>query len=435
MEIGNNSPAELALRSQTFYAATANLEIAQPKLEGEIEADVCVIGGGFAGIATALSLAERNVKVVLLEADRVGSGASGKNGGQVLEGWSGEDALVSQIGDTAARFFEQTRYLGHDIIERRIKQYGIACDYVKGALTVALNANQMRSLAKSAKNFDADMHGHKLKLLDRAELGEHIGSPLFCGGLLDERGAHCHPLNLCLGETKASIDLGVEIFESSPVLSVEPGAINTVITSHGSVVAPKVVLAGNAYHELYPENFRSYMLPAQTYIIATEPLSEELAHSVLPSNKAVCDARWVLDYFRLSADRRLLFGGECTYNNRAIEDVRRVLGPRMTKVFPQLKDVAIEHQWGGTIGIPINRIPMIGRINESIFYAQGFSGHGVNCSHIVGEILSDAVMGDTQIVDMFERARHVFVPASAWLGGPLLALGMSFFRFRDFARV
>ena len=372
---------------------------------------------------------------MLLEANRIGWGASGRNGGQVLEGWSGEAALVSQIGGDAARFFEQTRYRGHDIIERRIARYGIECDYVRGALTAALNPTQMRALSKSVEAFDTNRHGHILTLLDEAEIRQHIGSTLFCGGMLDERGAHCHPLNLCLGEAKAAIELGARMFEASPALSIEPGALTRVATPTGKVIASKVVIAGNAYHKLYPEKFGGYMLPAQTYVIATEPLSEDLADTVLPTNKAVCDARWVLDYFRMSADRRLLFGGECTYNNRTIADASTVLGPRMTKVFPQLENVRIDYQWGGTIGIPINRIPMIGRAFENVFYAQGYSGHGVNCTHIAAEILADAAMGNSEHLEMFERAKHIFVPASKWAGGPLLALGMSLFRFRDFARI
>ncbi len=419
----------------SYYAATANMDLACPTLEGDVEADVCVIGGGFSGVATALELAERGVSVVLLEANKIGWGASGRNGGQVLEGWSGEDALASQIGDEAARFFERTRYRGHDIIERRIEQYGIECDYVRGGLTVALNSMQMRGLQKTVDQFDTETHGDILAMLNKDELSQHLGSPLFCGGMIDHRSAHCHPLNLCLGEAKAAIDLGVRVFENSPALSIEEGALNKVSTEHGRVIAAKVILAGNAHHKLFPKKFSSYMLPAQTYVIATEQLSDDMASSLLPTNKAVCDARWVLDYFRMSADKRMLFGGECTYNNRTIENAETVLGPRMRKVFPQLEDVRVEYQWGGTIGIPVNRIPMIGRISDRIFYAQGYSGHGVNCTHMAGEILANAALGDTAQIEMFERARHIFVPASQWAGGPLLALGMSYFRFRDFAKI
>ena len=417
--------------SKSYYAATTNLELDALHLDGRIETDVCVIGGGFTGVATALMLAEHGVDVVLLEANRIGWGASGRNGGQVLAGWSGEGALIKQMGASASSFFSKYRYRGHEIIENWISKYGIACDYVHGAITVALHAKQMRALEKEA---EADTDGEYLTLVDKDEVKEHVQSDLYIGGVVDRRGAHCHPLNLCVAEARAAAHLGARLYEGARVEWIEYGARPRVVCEEGDVVAKHVIVAGNAYNSLKHKRFSGFMLPAQTNLIATEPLTDAEAAQVLPTNMAISDANWVLDYFRLSADNRLLFGGECTYSNRVTEDVRGVLHPRMLRVFPQLEGKRIDYAWGGAIGIPLNRIPMIGRLSENVFFAQGYSGHGVNCSHMAAEILTDAIHGNTENLNLFDRARHHHVPAAKLVGGPLLAMGMSWFRLRDLAR-
>jgi len=415
----------------SYYAASANPAPRRAPLEGDMEADVCIIGGGFSGVATALSLAERGVKAVILEANRIGWGASGRNGGQVLPGWSGEGEMVKQLGSRAQAFLERTRYRGNEIIEDRMRKYAIRCDYAHGAATVALNDKQMAALEAEFESYGKSGKDSDFELIDRAHLKNHVASDIYCGGLVDRRAAHCHPLNLCLGEAAAAESLGVRIFEDAKVVSITRGARPSVSTARGKVTARIVILAGNAYHKLEQESLGGYMLPAQTFTIATENLGADRARSILPDNLGVCDANWALDYFRRSADDRILFGGLCTYSNRVITDIEGALMPRLVKIFPQLDGVRAEFAWGGAIGIPLNRVPLIGRSDDNIFYVQGYSGHGVNCSHIAGEILADASEARLDGVDLFEAVRHFRIPAAELIGNPMLALGMTWFRMRD----
>ena len=415
----------------SYYAATAVGASARPTLDGDLETDICVIGGGFSGVATALSLAERGRRVVLVEANRIGWGASGRNGGQVLPGWSGEGEITRQLGARAEEFLEKTRYLGNEIIERRIAKHTIDCNYVRGAATVALNERQLSALAREHEGHVAAGRGHHFEFVDSYQLKDHIFSEIYCGGLIDRRAAHCHPLNLCLGEARAAESLGVQIFENSKVNSIEHGESPTVATAGGRIKAKIVILAGNAYHRLERQTLGGYMLPAQTFTIATESLGPDRARRLMPDNLSVCDANWALDYFRRSADERILFGGLCTYSNRVVSDIEGALMPRLLKIFPQLEGVRAEFAWGGAIGIPLNRVPLIGKSAVNVFYAQGYSGHGVNCSHIVGEILADACEAKLEGVDLFEAVKHFRIPAADIIGNPMLALGMTWFRMRD----
>lgn len=415
----------------SYYAASAHAAPGRPPLADEIDADICIIGGGFSGVAAALTLVERGRDVALLEASRIGWGASGRNGGQVLPGWSGEGEFEKQLGARAREFLDRTKYLGNDIIERRIEKYAIDCDYVRGAATVALNARQMGALEQEFESSKSSGAAGQFELVDKSALKNHVASDIYCGGLIDRRAAHCHPLNLCLGEARAAETLGVRIFEGSKVVSIEHGAAPRVVTEHGAVTAKIVILAGNAYHKLEQGKLGGYMLPAQTFTIVTEGLGANRAKDLLPDNLAVCDANWALDYFRRLPDDRLLFGGLCTYSNHVIEDVVGALTPRLLKVFPQLEGVKSDFAWGGAIGIPLNRVPLIGRTAENVFYVQGYSGHGVNCSHIAGEILADACEAKLDGVDLFENVRHFKIPAADVIGNPMLALGMTWFRMRD----
>ncbi len=421
----------MTAHAPSFYAATAQPSPDRPALQGLAEADVCIIGGGFTGVASALTLAERGRTVILLEGDRIGWGASGRNGGQVLPGWSGEGEIVRQLGMRGAEFLNRTRYAGNEIIESIIKRYGIACDYVRGAMTVANNKRQFDALADEYG--DAQERGDRdhLTIVHDAELERHVATDVYVGGLMDARAGHCHPLNLVLGEARAAETLGVRLFEASPVSAIDEGDPHVVRTSSGEVRAGAVILAGNAYHRLAQGALRGLMLPAQTFMMATAPLGEERARALIPGNLAVADANWVLDYFRRTPDHRLLFGGRCTYSNRVAADITGELRPRMLRIFPRLADVAIDYAWTGTIGIPLNRVPLIGQIAPNFFYAQGYSGHGVNCSHIAAEILADALDLRDGDARLFEEVRHFRIPAAAAVGSPMLAMGMTWFRIKD----
>lgn len=415
---------------RSWYAATAHAAPERPPLAGHHEAEICIVGGGFSGVAAALTLAERGRSVILLESHRIGWGATGRNGGQILPGWSGEGEMIRQLGARAEEFLRRTRYRGNEIIEDRIARYAIECDYFRGTATVAVNEKQLQALITEFD--DATTHGQSdhLELLDKERLRRHVATEAYCGGLIDRRGAHCHPLNLCLGEARAAESLGVRIFEGAKVEQIIHGDAPVVHTAGGTVRAKTVILAGNAYHRLEQSRLGGYMLPAQTFMIATEPLGAR-AREVLPDNLGICDANWVLDYFRRSADDRILFGGRCTYSNREIIDIEGSLLPRLKRILPQLSDARAEFAWGGAIGIPLNRAPLIGEVSRNVLYAQGYSGHGVNCSHIAAEVLADALDARREGVDLFEAVRHVRIPAAQIVGNPMLALGMTWFRLRD----
>jgi gamma-glutamylputrescine oxidase len=420
-----------ATHINSYYAATANDDACYPTLRGTLKADVCVVGGGFSGISTALSLAERGYQVVVLEALRVGWGASGRNGGQVIGGLSGEARIESQLGEAGRRMLTEIRYLGHDIIEDRIRRYQISCDLKHGWAEVAARPRHMKGLRDYVDERRAAGDGDHLEIVEPGQIEEVIGSRIYHGAMVDRRSGHLHPLNLCIGEARAAAKLGVRIFEESPITSLGGGAKPFVETAHGRVEAASIVLGGYMCEAFQRGLLHGLTFPTGSYIIATEPLPEDVARAISPQDLAIADSNVVLDYFRLSADRRLLFGGRCNYSNRDPYDIRATLKPRMVEVFPQLADVALDFAWGGKIDIVISRVPAIGRLEPNVYYMQGYCGHGVNATHIAGQIVADAISGTMEKLDLFERIRHVRLPVGQFLGNQMLALGMLYYRLRD----
>lgn len=241
---------------------------------------------------------------------------------------------------------------------------------------------------------------------------------------------HLHPLNLCIGESRAAQYRGATIYEGSPVLDIENGERPKVVTQQGSVSADTVVIAGNAYHAL-ERKLQGIMFPVNSFIIATEPLNEDTVAAINPSDLAVCDPNFVLEYFRLSADKRLLFGGRCNYFGNDPQIIKNNLRPKMSRIFPRLKNVDIQFAWGGTIGVPINRVPQLGRIASNIFYCQGYSGHGVNVTHLAGRIMADAVAGTMEQFDMFADVKPFVIPGAHSFSKPMVSLGMMYYQIKD----
>ncbi|MEE9575692.1 MAG: FAD-binding oxidoreductase, partial [Gammaproteobacteria bacterium] len=399
-------------------------------LQGEKSADVCVIGAGFTGISTALHLAERGYNVHVIEANKIAWGASGRNGGQMIGGISGEERIAKRHGHNGEQLLWEMRWAGHEIIRERIQTYNIQCDLKSGYLDVAIKERHIRELHDNLDALIKHDFPYEFKLLSREETQNTIGTKAYIGALMNMGNGHLHPLNLCLGEARAAASLGATIYEKSPVLHIEKGGKPRVITQHGSVTAEFVVLAGNAYHFL-ERKLRGIMFPVNSFIIATEPLSEELVNSVNPNDLAVCDPNFVLEYFRLSADKRLLFGGRCNYSGSDQEIIKKNLVPRMLKIFPQLANVKIDYAWGGTIGVPINRVPQIGKISSNIFYSQGYSGHGVNVTHLAGRILADAITGTFEQFDIFAKVKPIVIPGAHTFGKQMVALGMLYYQLKD----
>lgn len=420
-----------ATHTDSYYAATANDDTRHPSLKGTVTTDVCVVGGGFSGIATALSLAERGYKVVVLEAQRVGWGASGRNGGQMIAGISGEARIESQLGDAGRKLLSEIRYLGHDIIEGRVERHQIRCDLKHGWMEVAARPRHMDGLRAYVEERRAAGDGDGLELVDAEDMGGVIGSRAYHGAMVDRRSGHLHPLNLCLGEARAAQAAGVQIFEESPVTEIMGGAKPFAATAEGRVEASSIVLAGMMDPKFQTGPLNGLLFPTGSYIVATEPLPKRVADGISPQDLAVADSNVVLDYFRLSADRRLLFGGRCNYSNRDPRDIRATLRPRMVEVFPQLEGVKLDFAWGGKIDIVLMRVPAIGRREANVYYMQGYCGHGVNATHIAGEIVAEAISGTMEKLDLFEKIRHVRLPVGQFLGNQLLALGMLYYRLRD----
>ncbi len=289
----------------------------------------------------------------------------------------------------------------------------------------------MRALKDYAAELEMRKFPYEYELWDREKTCQMLGTEAYLGGVVTYRDGHLHPLNLCLGEVRAAQSLGVQIFEKSPVTRIEHGEKPRVHTSSGQVEAYSVVLAGNAYHQLEPKHLSNLTFPAGSYIIATEPLSDEMVNEINPQDLAICDMNEILDYFRLSADKRMLYGGRCNYSGREPASIKAAILPRMLKIYPQLRDVKIEYEWGGNIGIVLNRIPALGRINNNVYYCQGYSGHGVNATHIMGEIMADAITGTMEKFDLFANMKHFRIPGSQWLGNQIIALGMLYYRIKD----
>ena len=414
----------------SYYAATVNDVTDFVPLQGDQFADVCVIGAGFTGISTALHLAERGYDVHVVEANKVGWGASGRNGGQMISGISGEKVIAKNLGRDADIVFKDLRWAGHEIIRERVQKYGIECDLKFGYLDVAIKERHLREQRADFERLQRDEFPHEFRLLSAEETRETIGTSSYIGALLNMGNGHLHPLKLCVGEARAAVSLGVTIYEQSHVIDIEKVSRPRVVTEHGSVTADAVIIAGNAYHAL-DRKLRGIMFPVNSFIVATEPLSEEIVGVVNPQDLAVCDPNFVLEYFRLSADRRLLFGGRCNYFGEDPEVIEKKLRPKLGRVYPQLANIGIDYAWGGTIGVPINRVPLFGRISPSIFYCQGFSGHGVNVTHLAGKILADAVAGTVEEFDMFANVKPFTVPGAHLLSTPMVALGMMYYKIKD----
>ena len=417
--------------TDSYYAATANEATNYPALEGGQSADVCVVGAGFTGISAALTLAERGYSVALVEANRVGWGASGRNGGQLIHGISGLAKIRKKHGNSVANLLWDLKWRGNDLIYDRVEKFDIQCDLKGGYVEVALKPGQVAWFEESAAEREQHDFPYRYEIWDREKTCEMLGTKAFHGGFVCYRDGHLHPLNLCIGEARAAQHLGVRIFEQSPVTGIQHGNRPKVKTATGHVEADAVVLAGNAYSQLEPKHLSNLVFPAGSYIIATEPLPDEIVNEINPSDVAVCDVNEVVDYYRLSADKRLLYGGACNYSGRDPGSIKSYILPRMLRIYPQLKSVRIDYEWGGKIGIVLNRIPAVGRINGNVYYAQGYSGHGVSATHVMGEIVADAVAGAMERFDLFADMTHFRIPGSQWVGNQIIALGMLYYKIKD----
>jgi len=426
------APVHTAAHADSYYAATKNMATDYPQLTENQTVDVCIVGGGFTGVATALELAERGYCVAVVEARKIGWGASGRNGGQLIRGMGQTpERFASQIGQEGVAAIHQMGIEAVELVRERVRQYDIQCDLRMGYVDVAIKSGQMTAITDDYVALKQRRYPHQLQLLYEKDLKQYVNSERYIGGMVDMGSGHLHPLNLCLGEAKAAQQLGVWFFEQSPVVNIIQNPRPQVLTDKGSVTCQFVVLAGNAYLGNLEPKIGKKVLPAGSYMIATERLGYSLWQTLIPKDSAICDVSIALDYFRLSADKRLLFGGMCNYSGRDPKSIVASLRPKMLRVFPQLADVAIDYQWGGMIGIGANRMPQIGRLGAAVYYAQAYSGHGVNASHMAGRVLAEAICQQSERIDTFARIRHTTFPGGRHLRSPLLALGMLWYRLKE----
>lgn len=424
-----------SLHAASYYAATARSSAPYPALQEQLSADVCVVGGGLTGVNTALELAERGLSVILLEARRIGWGASGRNGGQLIRG-IGHDVsgFARYVGQDGVRYLQQAGIDSVELVRQRIAQYAIDCDLRWGFCELANTPAQFAAFKDEQAQLAELGYRHATRLVDATHIGEVVASEQYAGGLIDMGSGHLHPLDLVQGEACAAAKLGVRIFEQSPVLRIEHGPSVTLHCAHGKVRAQSLVLGCNAHLDELEPRLSGKVLPAGSYVVATERLPEQVAQALIPQNMALCDQKVGLDYYRLTADNRLLFGGACHYSGRDPKDIAAYMLPKVRKVFPQLADVRIDYQWGGMIGITANRFPQVGRLSQypNVYYAQGYSGHGLNVTHWTAKLLAEGIaVGHSQGLDVFSAVPHLTFPGGKALRSPLLAAGMLWHRLRE----
>lgn len=416
----------------SYYAESSNLAPGRPSLQGSVDTDVCIVGAGYSGLSTGLHLAEKGYKVIIVEGARVGWGASGRNGGQVVNGLNaGLQTIENRYGAEVGAFVGKIVQEGSQIIRQRVEKYDIKCDLKQGNLFAAFHPKQMHELeAKQVLWRKHGMDDHEL--LDKEAMRKHVGSDAYLGGMIDHSGGHMHPLNLCLGEAAAIEQNGGVIYEMSPVISVDHEAENPVVkTADGEVRCKTLVLCGNAYLGKVVRPLTPRVMPVSTQIIATEPLAEDLAQELLPTDLCVEDVRYVLDYYRLSADKRLLFGGGTVYGGTDPSDIEAKLRPNMEKIFPQMKGVRIDHAWSGNFALSFSRVPQMGRLGANTYFAHGYSGHGVTGTHLFGRILAEAVDGDTSRFDVFAKVRWFPFPGGRLFREQYCMAGSWWYAMRD----
>ena len=420
---------------QNYYYQSLAPPPAHAPLRGEILADVCIVGGGIAGLSAALHLAERGFSVALLEGRHLGFGGSGRSGGQTIFGYaSGQEKLEKIVGAADARRMWDIALEGMKLQRELMDRFAIDCDYVAGHLHVGVKARHDAELRAEVCSLHEQYDYRSVRLVSHDELRTLVASERYTTGLYDSNSGHLNPYKYTLGLARAASAAGVRIFEDSQVtrldMAAQAGTDNVAHTGGGRVRARHLLIAGNALlGQLVPALARKLMAVG-TYIATTEVLGAERARALITNNAAVADINWVLDYFRRSADHRLLFGGRVSYSGVDPFDSAKVLRRRIARVFPRL-DARIEYAWGGFVDITPNRAPHFGRLAPNVYFLQGFSGHGMVLTGIAGKLVAEAMAGSAERFDVFARIPHADFPGGALLRRPALVLAMLWFRLKD----
>ncbi|MEM6624004.1 MAG: FAD-binding oxidoreductase [Pseudomonadota bacterium] len=417
------------VHAASWYAETAGPETAYPALSGDTRADVCVIGGGFAGLSAALHLAERGASVKVLEANRVGWGASGRNGGQLGVGPRAEIEDYEKLAgpEDAAKVWE-IAFEANRLVRDLIIRHQIDCDLANGYLACAWRQSDVAELHAEVDHL-TERYGHpKLTAIDRDQMADLLGTTRYFGGFRDDQAGHLHPLRYARGLARAAATAGAEIHEDSHVVAVENGRVRTPI---GTVAAPTILLACNGYLDGLSPKAQRRMMPINNYILATEPLGENRAKLLNPDNLCAADTRFVLNYFRLSPDKRMLWGGGESYGRKFPRDLKQFVRAKMLQVYPDLADVAITHAWGGTLAITGTRFPLFHDLGQGVRAIGGWSGSGIHMATMGGKIAADAIGGTTADWDVLARMPTPQFPGGDWFRMPLLRAAMFWYSLRD----
>lgn len=418
--------------ANSYYAATANRQSEYPSLSGDSSCDVCVIGGGYSGLSSALHLAERGYDVILLEANRIGWGASGRNGGQVGSGQRQEqDDLEEMLGKADAHRLWDLAEESKAVVKTRIDKHKIDCDLKPGILHAAFKPGDAADFQPYVEKLAKDYGYPHLRAVSKDEIGGMLGTSRYHGGILDSDSAHLHPLNYALGLAQAAEEAGARLFEASRVTGYQDGAVCRVTCNGHQVIAHHLVLACNGYLDRLEPRLAGKIMPINNFILATEPLGDDLTREIIRDDVAVADTKFVIDYYRLSADKRLLFGGGENYRRSFPKDMAGFVRKYMLQVYPQLESTRIDYAWGGTLAITLNRMPDFGRLSSNIYFVQGFSGHGVAMASLAGKLIAEAVAGTAERFDVFARIPTRRFPGGTLLRWPGLVLGMLYYALRD----
>jgi gamma-glutamylputrescine oxidase len=416
----------------SYYAATANQDFQLPPLHGATRADVCVIGGGYTGLSAALHLRERGYEVVLLEAERIGWGASGRNGGQVGPGQRRpQSELESRLGFGHARLLWDLGLEAVQLVRDLVTRHGMDCELAEGIMHLGWKQRDIDYYRSELEHMRTGYGYEQLRFVEREEARALSGSGVFRGGLLDAGSLTLHPLNYALGLARAAQTAGVLMHEYSRVLGYGGTGRVRVRTAQGEVDAAHVIIACNGYLERLEPRIAGRIMPINNFMLATEPLDQETAARINPRNLGLQDSRFVINYWRLSGDRRLLFGGGENYSSRFPTDIRSFVRRHMLEIYPELAGKRIDYGWGGTLAITLNRMPAFGRLPHNVFYALGYSGHGIPTATLAGKLLAEAVAGTAERFDVMAKIPTPQFPGGTLLRYPGLVAGMLYYAMRD----
>ena len=416
----------------SYYAHSVGMQTTYPALLGDQQVDVCIVGAGYTGLSSALHLAERGYSVIVLEAEKVGFGASGRNGGQVGIGQRKDQYyLEKQFGKEIARGLWDMGLEAVDTVKQLIHKHEIHCDLKQGILHLAHREKYCSELEEEVAYLRDHYQFDQMEYVDAGALPNFLDSQAYYGAQWDKASLHLHPLKYAQGLAKAATDAGVTICEQSKVLNYTEGGSIVVRTAEGSVTASEMVLACNGYIEKLEPRINGYIMPINNFVVATEPLSDELAQSVSAQDTAMQDTRFVINYWKLSADKRLIFGGGENYRRGFPSDIKGFVRKYVLQIYPQLENSKIDYGWGGTLAITLNRMPHFGRIGDNIWHLQGYSGHGVPTATLAGKLIAEAISGKLERFDLISNLPTRKFPGGTLLRWPGMVAGMLYFALRD----